>query len=238
MIFEQISPNQVRKNDKYEDDLMTNEKLVAFTFDDGPMEYSEESTAMNILRTLEQYGQRATFFYVGGQINEDTKKEIEFAQSIGCEAGNHSYSHGHLNESSKEEVEKELARTTELLEKYTRKKPVLARIPYLEQSDTILNGADFPLIACSVDSGDWAKASTEEIIKRIMDADANGDLENAVVLLHEHYETTMQAVKILIPDLMEKGYRFVTVSELARHNGIALESHKVYEKIESAKANS
>ncbi|MBR2409426.1 MAG: hypothetical protein IKB07_10805, partial [Lachnospiraceae bacterium] len=59
-----------------------------------------------------------------------------------------------------------------------------------------------------------------------------GELENAVVLMHEQYATTAEAVEYLLPTLMEKGYRFVTVSELAKQNGIELETHKIYGKME------
>lgn len=210
---------------------MEKTKLVAFTFDDGPVPYAEDSTAMNILRTLEKYGQRATFFYVGEKMNEENKKEIEFAQSIGCEAGNHTFTHCFLTEHTAEEVKEEYAKTTKLLEEYTGKTPKLVRNPYLAQNSTVIDAVEYPMISCSVDSRDWANISTEEIIKRIMDAEEKGKLENAAVLLHEPYETTMRAVEYLIPTLMEKGYRFVTVSELAKHNGIELEKHRVYRKI-------
>lgn len=205
------------------------EKLVAFTFDDGPVEYAEDSSAMNILHTLEKYGQRATFFYVGQQMNEGNRKEIEFAQSLGCEAANHSFTHCFLTERTEEEIREEFAKTTKLIEEVTGKTPRLARIPYLAQNETVLAATDYPMIACSVDSRDWDHVSTEVIIERIMAAEEKGELANAVVLLHEPYRTTERAVETLIPALLEKGYRFVTVSELAEHNGIELEKHKIYE---------
>ncbi|MCH5272352.1 MAG: polysaccharide deacetylase family protein [Lachnospiraceae bacterium] len=207
------------------------EKLVAFTFDDGPVEYSEDSSAMNILHTLEKYGQRATFFYVGQQINEENKKELAFAQSLGCEAANHTFTHCFLTERTEQEIKEEFEKTTKLLEEAIGKTPDLARIPYLAQNETVLNAVEYPMIACSVDSRDWDHVSTEVIIERIMDAEEKGELEDAVVLLHEPYWTTARAVEYLIPTLIEKGYRFVTVSELAKHNGISLEKHKVYGRI-------
>lgn len=207
------------------------EKLVAFTFDDGPVKYSEDSSAMNILHTLEKYGQSATFFYVGQQIDGENKKELEFAQSLGCEAANHSFTHCFLTERTEEEIKEEFEKTAKLLEDAIGKTPCLARIPYLSQNETVLNAVEYPMIACSVDSRDWDHVSTEVIIERIMDAEKKGELEDAVVLLHEPYWTTVRAVEYLIPTLIEKGYRFVTVSELAKHNGVLLEKHKVYSRI-------
>jgi peptidoglycan/xylan/chitin deacetylase (PgdA/CDA1 family) len=211
---------------------MTNEKLVAFTFDDGPVEYAEDSSAMRILKTLEKYGQTATFFYVGQQMNADTKKEIDFAQSIGCEAGNHTYTHAFLSKCTKEEIEEEFEKTTKLLEEFTGKTPVLARIPYMEASDLIHETAGFPLAHCNVDSKDYTQIPAEEIIKNIMDAEADNELENAIVLLHEHYVATAEAVEYLIPTLMEKGYRFVTVSELAKRHNVTLEKGMLYSKLD------
>ena len=99
-------------------------------------------------------------------------------------------------------------------------------------SDAVFSAVDYPMIRCSVDSRDWAGVSTEEIIRRITEAEEKGELENAVVLMHEQYETTAEAVAYLIPKLIEKGYRFVTVSELAKQNGIKLQKHKEYERLQ------
>ena len=87
------------------------------------------------------------------------------------------------------------------------------------------------MINCSADSRDWADAPTEEIIQRIMDVEAAGELENAIILMHEPYATTAAAVEYLLPTLIEKGYRFVSVSELAKQNGVELEKHKIYGKL-------
>ena len=211
---------------------MEKNKLVAFTFDDGPVAYAEDSTAMRILKTYEKYGQTATFFYVGQKINEASIPEMKFAQSIGCEAGNHTFTHCFLTEKTVEEIKEELAKTAEAEEKVLGVAPKLMRLPYLAANETVTATVDYPMINCSVDSRDWADVPTEEIIQRIMDADAAGELENAVVLMHEQYATTAAAVEYLLPTLIEKGYRFVTVSELAKQNGVELEKHKIYGKLQ------
>lgn len=208
-------------------------KLVAFTFDDGPIcEYSEGNSAMCILRTLEHYGQRATCFYVGEQIHEGNLPELQYAQKVGIEAGNHSFTHSHLTEYTTEKIKEEFDRTAAAIEKTIGKRPVLARIPYLEMNKTIEETLDYPFISCAVDSRDWAGVSAEVMIERIMEAEEKGDLANSVVLMHEQYPATAKAVEYLIPTLMEKGYRFVTVSELAAQNGVILKKHKVYGKIQ------
>lgn len=211
---------------------MENTKLVAFTFDDGPVAYAEDSTAMRILKTYENYGQQATFFYWGDHIKEECVPEMKFAQSIGCEAGNHTFTHCFLTEKTVEEIKEELAKTATAIEDALGVAPVLMRLPYLASNETVIDTVEYPMINCSVDSKDWSGISTEEIIKNIMDAEAAGELENAVVLMHEQYGTTAAAVEYLLPTLIEKGYRFVTVSELAKKNGIVLENHKIYGKMQ------
>ena len=211
---------------------MEKTKFVAFTFDDGPVAYAEDSTAMRILKTYEKYGQQATFFYVGQNINDMSAPEMKFAQNIGCEAGNHTFTHCFLTEKSVEEMKEELCKTAEAEEKVLGTAPRLMRLPYLAANETVSATVEYPMINCSVDSKDWAGVTTEEIIQRIMDADATGELENAVVLMHEQYATTAAAVEYLLPTLIEKGYRFVTVSELAKQNGIELEVHKIYGRLQ------
>lgn len=208
------------------------EKLVAFTFDDGPVAYAEDSTAMRILKTYEKYGQTATFFYVGQKINEESAPEMKFAQSIGCEAGNHTFTHCFLTEKTVEEIKEELSKTAEAEESVLGVGPKLMRLPYLAANDTVTATVEYPMINCSVDSRDWADVPTEEIIQRILDADEAGELENAVVLMHEQYATTATAVEYLLPTLIEKGYRFVTVSELAKQNGVELKAHKIYGRLQ------
>lgn len=210
---------------------MEKTKFVAFTFDDGPLPYAEDSTAMRILKTYEKYGQTATFFYWGERINDASAPEMKFAQSIGCEAGNHTFTHCPLTEKTVEEMKDELKKTSDAVENVLGVAPKLMRLPYLASNETVTATVDYPMINCSADSRDWDNATTDEIIQRIMDVEAAGELENAIILMHEPYATTAAAVEYLIPTLMEKGYRFVTVSELAKQNGIELQKHTIYGKL-------
>ena len=210
---------------------MEKTKLVAFTFDDGPLPYAEDSTSMRILKTYEKYGQTATFFYWGERINDASAPEMKFAQSIGCEAGNHTFSHCNMTEKTVEEMKDGLKKTADAIEKVLGAAPKLMRLPFLSANDTVTATVDYPMINCSADSRDWDNASTDEIIQRIMDVEAAGELENAIILMHEPYATTAAAVEYLLPTLIEKGYRFVTVSELAKQNGVELEKHKIYGKL-------
>ena len=210
---------------------MKETKVVAFTFDDGPMEDAKESSAMSILHTLNEYNQHATFFYEGRKINEHSRAEIEFAKRIGCEVGNHGYSHRKLTELKEEEIEEEINKTSRLLIEITGEPVSMVRVPYLEYNEMVLHKINVPIISCSVDTRDWDKASSEEIIDSVLGADEKGELDGAIVLMHEPYHTTASAVQHLIPTLIKRGYEIVTVSELAAKKGVILKAHHIYTKL-------
>ncbi len=230
-----ILENGTQKLYKFYDSLqsiaITKQKVVAFTFDDGPVEYSKESSAMSILHTLNQYGQHATFFYLGRNINEQSKQEIEFAKSIGCEIGNHGYSHCRLTDLKEEDIREELKKTDRLLSDIINKFVILTRLPYLAYNEQVLQAIDRPLISCSIDTRDWDQASTEEIIEAVLSAEAKGDLNGAIILMHETYYTTASAVQYLVPTLIKKGYQIVSVSEMASIKNITLKAHHVYVRL-------
>lgn len=63
----------------------------------------------------------------------------------------------------------------------------------------------------------------------VVEAVLNNVQDGSVVLLHDLYETTVEASEIFIPELVARGYRMVTVSELAELRGVPLESGEDYE---------
>lgn len=209
-----------------------NAKLLALTFDDGPVEWDENSTAMKILHTFKEYGQRATFFYVGQNINPINSKEILYAQEIGCEIANHTWSHPNLTTLSKEEVMDQVNKTSEALSQLTGQSSFLFRLPYLSYNDQVLSLVNAPCIQCSVDTFDWNQAKKEEIIDHILAAHHKGILENSIVLLHEPYQATQEAIAHLVPQLIEEGYQLVTVSELAAARGVTLTKGQVYQRFD------
>lgn len=230
-ILENGTQKLYRYYDKLEGIIREEKKLVAFTFDDGPVTWNEESSAMSILHTLHKYKQRATFFYVGQNINEENKQEILYAKSIGCEIGNHGFSHSPFPEMSENEMKEEVSKTSEKLLEITGESSFLTRLPYLSYDEKVLMNIDSPIISCSVDSRDWDKATTEEMIATIMDAAESGALNNSIVLMHEPYMTTASAVEYLVPALIKEGYQIVTVSELAGMREMTLKKHHVYSRM-------
>lgn len=206
-------------------------KLVAFTFDDGPMKWDEDSSAMSILHTLSKYKQRATFFYIGQNITEENKQEILYAKSIGCEIGNHGFSHSPFTEMTKTQMIEELNMTRDKLMEITKESTFLTRLPFLAYNEKVLTTIDTPIISCSVDAKDWDKATAEDMIATIMNAAASGELNNAIVLMHEPYMATASAMQYLVPALLRQGYQLVSVSELAKMREMTLQTHHVYSRM-------
>lgn len=198
----------------------SSKKIIAFAFDDGPV---TGNTANTILNTLEKYKMHATFFYLGNQINSANKSEIKRAYNIGCEVANHTYSHPYLTNLSASEIQNEVNKTANMLKEITGQSNYLIRPPYLAINSKVLNTINVPLITCSVDTKDWDNISKDQIIKTVLNAN-DGD----ILLMHETYNTTAQAVEYLVPELIKRGFVITSVSELFKIKGKTMTSGQVY----------
>lgn len=189
----------------------TSEKVIAFTFDDGPHpHYTDE-----ILAVLAEENIHATFFQIGMNIAAYPEITRRVA-AAGHEIGNHTYTHpiGRAKDSSiwQEEVRK----TDALLEKLGIRTPTLFRPPQGKCPvglSALLASTNKSAILWNIDTRDWEHRSAEEIVKEVEDHIQGGD----IVLFHDFVggeSTTIPAIKKLIPALKERGYQFVTVSQL------------------------
>ena len=208
------------------------EKYVALTFDDGPdMRYT--SSTGRILDTLERYGARATFFVLASQLDssivgssfaERNTGLVKRAADLGMEIGSHTYNHKNLNKLSAAEIRRELDRSLEKIEAASGKTVRLVRPPYGNANQTVRDTIDKPMINWDVDTLDWDSKNPDKIYSRVMNTVRPG----SVILMHDIYGTTADAVERVVPALIEKGYKIVTVSELYDIYGMELQPHKVY----------
>lgn len=179
-------------------------KVVAITFDDGPSKYTSE-----ILDLLNDYDACATFFVLGNKV-EIYKDTINKAINGGNEIGNHSYNHKWLTRLSINEFKEQIDKTQELIYKNTNYTPKLLRPTYGSINSKIRNNTDLNIVLWDVDSMDWKLRNSDKIINRVMD-----DIDDMdIVLFHDTYKSTLDAISKIIPMLKEEGYEFVTVSEL------------------------
>lgn len=202
----------------------TTKPMIAFTFDDGPVGATNTSYSIRIQDALAASGQHATFFYWGNRINASNEAEIKRAFDMGFEIGNHTYSHTDLTTLTPEKMLDDLAKSAEKLTAITGLEHFLIRPPYLATNQTVRNTVREPMINCSIDTKDWNNATTQQII----DAINNNKKDGAIVLMHETYKATAEAMEILIPQLVAEGWQIVSVSELFKAKGLELKDGTVY----------
>jgi peptidoglycan/xylan/chitin deacetylase (PgdA/CDA1 family) len=208
----------VRKTDVVKYDKT--KKHVALTFDDGP----GANTTGKVLDALEKYGCRATFFVVGSNINDKTGKLLKREAELGCEIGNHSYSHANLASLSSSAIKNQLAKTDKKVKKYTGKKPALCRTPYGAGSKTVLKAMGRPNILWSVDTLDWKYRNTKRLVSYVKKQAKDG----SIILMHDIHKSTANAVDQICKNLKKANFETVTVTELSAIKGKKMKSAKSY----------
>lgn len=190
--------------------------MIALTFDDGP----NMTTTVQVLDLLQKYQVRASFFLIGGNITDSTAKVVKRAYDMGCEIDNHSKTHPPMNELTAEEMVAEVQYVDRMVEEITGQPPLFFRPPYIAVSDAMYQSIDKPFI-CGAGCDDWdASVDARTRIKRIQRQARDG----LIILLHdfEGNDPTVEALDALIPDLLKKGYQFVTVKELFEAKGVPI----------------
>lgn len=196
-------------------------KHVALTFDDGP----KADTTRKIQKALQENSCRATFFQIGKNINEKNGKLLRKGSKLGFEYGNHTNNHKDLTKLSEKKIRKQLAGTDRKVKKYTGHKTTLVRVPYGDYNDKVLAVIGRPNIMWTLDTRDWEQRNTKKLIKVVRKNVKDGQ----IVLLHEIYDSTADAVDAICKDLKEQGFEAVTVTELAAIKGTRLMAGKSYE---------
>ncbi len=186
-------------------------KKIALTFDDGP----HPRLTPKILEVLDKYSVKATFFVIGVNV-KNYPKQLEMILDSGHEIGNHTYSHNVLKSVPKTKIEKEIIDTELQINRIRSYDLMLLRPPcglYDEALEKIAQEKENKIVLWSLDTLDWAHASTKVMAKKILKNVKDGD----IILFHDYVSgeyNTPEALDIIIPILLEKGYEFVTVSEL------------------------
>ena len=189
-------------------------KYVAITFDDGPHPVYTEK----ILAILADNHAKATFFVVGQNAErypELITKEFE----AGHEIGNHTYSHPNMKKIGVSEAIAEIERTQEIVHDITGVYPKVFRSPGGIFSDELVSAVEG--ISCKPvswswrqDTRDWSKPPVETVIRTVLDNLRDGD----IILFHDFNtkgSPTPDALAVILPELVKRGYSFVTVSELS-----------------------
>lgn len=182
---------------------------IALTFDDGP---SPETTPQ-LLQILRERNVKATFFVLGNMVAKHPEV-LKMIADEGHEIGSHSWSHPQLTRISQAGVDKELGNTSEAIFQVTGKKPIYLRPPYGSMKPTLRTYIEdkygLTIVNWAVDPNDWKNRNTQAVYDAIMAQVKPG----AIVLSHDIYPTTVAAMPRVIDDLIAKGYKFGTISDL------------------------
>lgn len=195
--------------------------MIAFTFDDGP----NEETTNRILDVFEKNNASCTFFIVGNRTNRGPNEQcVKRMVEKGFQLGNHTYDHKHYG--AKVTIE-DITKCTDRLNEISGIGPSAFRPTGGEMSDLIKQNCGAPIILWSIDTEDWKNRDSAKIYSNVL-RDAR---DGGIVLMHDIYKSTADAVEAVIPKLIENGYQVVNVAELAYYKGKNLENGTVYYSI-------
>ena len=184
---------------------MADSKKIALTFDDGPHPYYTEQ----LLDGLKERGVHATFFVMGKHV-ELYPELIERMSEEGHLIGNHTYSHMQLNRSNGDAFKEELIKTNELIEKLTGQEVQYVRPPYGTWDKKFEKELNMFPVLWNIDPLDWCSNNVACIVQKV----TNKAEENAIILMHDEYKSTVTAALQIVDILQEEGYEFVTVDEI------------------------
>ena len=201
-------------------------KYVALTFDDGP----SGKYTRSLLDGLAYRGVQATFLLCGYRMEQ----YLDITQRIfdeGHEIGYHGFSHKTMQEMSRKTIGQELVDSRALLPEGCE--PVFFRPPGGIVTDGVRQVAQvrqLALLSWSVDPRDWATTSVGNIETAVLNKVQDGD----IILLHDMTTSSVQAALDIVDVLQQQGYRFVTVSQLARLRKVPIRPGQIYARFPPA----
>lgn len=178
---------------------------VALTFDDGP---SPKYTPL-LLDGLKEKNVWATFFLLGKNVKEN-QELVQRMQAEGHLLGNHTYNHVQLNKIPETTARQEILKTNNEIYEATGKYPEYMRPPYGAWKKNMELCVEMLPVFWDIDTLDWKSQNVDAILKAAGEEPEDG----SIILMHDEYQTSVEAALLLVDRLKEKGYEFVTVDEL------------------------
>ena len=187
-------------------------KYIALTFDDGP----HKKYTRLIVDKLNEYGAKATFFVVGNRVDDSTKDAVKYLVEQGNEIAIHGYTHAvYYNKCDDQRFDYELSETAKVIKQTTGVDAKLMRPIGGSITNARVQSCGYPVIMWNVDSEDWRhKTQTQSEVDIIVNNVMKDVGDGKIILMHEIYENSYQALDIILRKLTEQGYKVVTVTEL------------------------
>ena len=199
--------------------IQTDEKIVAFTIDDGFCGLDNPDGCMiNDVRLLfERYNSKATFFTTGSHCQNASKSEVLDLLNDGHELANHGMYDTPYNNFSKKDFENDLDQTDAILKKYTNNIPSYYRAPHAKYSkimDIVIKERGLTHVVCDAFATDTSTPDPEWISNYIIKKTKPG----SIILIHMPEkgvrEWNLKAMELTLMWLKENNYKVVTLTEL------------------------
>lgn len=190
----------------------TNEKKIALTFD---VSWGNDNTE-EILNILDKYNIKASFFVIGGWVNENPDKVMEIYKR-GHEIGNHSNKHPDMTRITRSRMIEEIDITDAKIRSITGQGTKLFRCPEGTYNDSVVEtvlGTGHYCIQWNVDSIDWMEQGADIEYNRVISKVKPG----SILLFHNNAVYTPKNLPRIIEKLKSEGYEFVKVGDLIYKN--------------------
>ena len=169
---------------------------------------------------------RATFFMVG-YLMESNPDIVKNVYDNNMEIGSHSWAHKNLKKQKMDVIASEMAKTDEIYKSITGEDIKLMRPPYGSINNKVKESFDYSFILWSNDTDDWKYKDSDRLYSYLIDSVKDGD----IVLMHDLQTSTKIGLEKVLPELYVRGFRIVTVSELANIKGKNLETKTIYKSM-------
>ena len=175
---------------------------VYLTFDDGP----NNATSQTLISNLKNAGcYQATLFVWGNKIAGNQAAWNAYVNS-GFSLQNHSWTHSQMSSWSYQQVYNDFQKCNQAIQNAGKPRPTKVRLPYLYNNNTITQACSalgLSIVTPTVYTSDWEGASTQTIINSCNNLRAGGN-----PLMHDAYQTTLQALPTIVNNLKNRGFGF------------------------------
>lgn len=178
---------------------------AALTFDDGP----DAKYTPLLLDGLKERNIQASFFLLGEKI-EENEELVRRMQKEGHLVGNHTYHHVQLDKINDTKAREEILKTNNVIFEATGVYPQYMRPPFGAWKKNLELCVEMFPVFWTVDTLDWKVQDTDQILKTVQKEVRDG----AIILMHDEYETSVEAALKAADMLTEQGYELVTADKL------------------------
>ena len=200
------------------------QKLIAFTFDDGPSNHTRY-----LIDEMNKRGMKATFFMLG-QNAEKFPETIQYMYQSGHQLGSHTYDHDDIKKLANEDFMWQINKADTAISNAVGVIPNAFRPPFGSYSSEKIGLIDKTIVLWSLDTNDWRHKNEENGAQIVCDAIMNNVSDGSIVLMHDLYPNSINGALMAADQLLAQGYKFVTIDEILSRDGQIIEQHKPYSK--------